>query len=62
MTKEDYHETRATDETIKSLYQVVSAIDHKVEEILDEMKDLVELQSDRSHSDYYGRYSKEDYY
>lgn len=41
MTTEDYHEEGETECTLDDLYTVAVSIEEKVEEILDELKELV---------------------
>lgn len=58
MAEEKYHAERTTDKILEDLYRVVSSIDQKVEEILDEMGDVL-----RSRDERYGDfYAANDYY
>ena len=58
MTTENYHDKRTSDAILEDLYRVAVSIEEKVEEILEELKDLVNYQSESSHRDY----SFDDYY
>jgi hypothetical protein len=58
MTEDYYDAKRATEKTLEELHQVALRIDGKVEEILDELKELVTYQSESS---YHG-YSMNDFY
>ncbi|MFC1601664.1 hypothetical protein ACFL34_04880 [Candidatus Sumerlaeota bacterium] len=57
MTAENDYNDRTTDKTLGDLHQLGTSIDGKVEEILEELRDLVEFERDRS---YHG-YSLNDY-
>ena len=58
MTEDYYDGKRTTGKTLDDLHCVAVCIDDKVEEILDELKELVAYQSESSYHDY----SMADYY
>jgi hypothetical protein len=48
MTKKNYDPRGATDKKLDDLYRIAEAIEEKVEEILDEIKEMAESQLERA--------------
>ena len=52
MTAEKYNEERPSEKTLSDVYRAVNSIDEKVEDILEELRDLTDYQKDRSYRGY----------
>ena len=52
MTTDDYHPLKATDKSVDDLYRVAVSMEEKVDDILDELRDLTESCGSHAHRHY----------